>query len=139
MNVINKKLEELTIEEWGELFPIEMISYQETWASVFQKEKHLIEEKLSKATAIDIQHIGSTSISGLASKGSIDMLIDIPSQLLFDTSIIQAMQTLDYEYCIQSGYGPNYMIFAKGFDRKGKTDFVMKITKLAKQKIKATR
>ncbi|WP_062059858.1 GrpB family protein [Aquimarina longa] len=122
MNVTHKKLEELTIEEWGELFPIKMIPSQKKWAAFFEKEKYLIEEKLTKEIAIDIQHIGSTSIPNLASKGSIDILVDIPPKYVFDTNVITLMQSIGYEYCVQGGYGPNYMIFAKGFNRQGKKE-----------------
>ncbi len=122
MKVVNKKLEELTQEEWGELFPIEMIPPQDHWVSIFKKEKERIEELLTKTIALDIQHIGSTSVPNLASKGSIDILIDIPSKSLFNDDIIKKMQGIGYEYCIQNGYGPDYMIFAKGFNREGKKE-----------------
>jgi len=122
MNVSNKKLEELTMEEWGKLFPIEIIPPQGTWVSVFENEKKCIEDKLTKKIVLDIQHIGSISIPNLASKGSIDMLINISSELLFNEDVIKKMQSLGYEYCAQDGYGPNYMIFAKGFNREGKTE-----------------
>jgi len=106
MKVVNKKLEELTQEEWGELFPIEMIPPQDHWVSIFKKEKERIEELLTKTIAL----------------GSIDILIDIPSKSLFNDDIIKKMQGIGYEYCIQNGYGPDYMIFAKGFNREGKKE-----------------
>lgn len=122
MNVSDKKLEELTIEEWGDLFPIKMMPPQADWALIFQKEKSLIKATLPKKAPLDIQHIGSTAIPGITSKGSIDMLIDIPEELLFDKEIILRMEHIGYEFCIQGGYGPAYMIFAKGFNRKGKKE-----------------
>ncbi len=122
MDVVDKKLEELTVEEWGELFPIEMVRPQENWVSIFQEEKLLIEKTLTKTVVLDIQHMGSTSIPNLASKGSIDILVDIPATILFDEDIIQQMQNIGYEYCQQGGYGPVYMIFAKGFNREGKKE-----------------
>lgn len=122
MSVANKKLEDLSMEEWGQLFPIKIIPFQANWVLIFQKEKQIIEEKLSKNIALDIQHIGSTSIPNLASKGSIDILIDIPSKHVFDEKVITAMQSINYEYCVQPGYGPEYMIFAKGFNREGKKE-----------------
>lgn len=120
MNVLDKKIEELTIEEWGQLFPIKMIPYQSNWVKIFEEERLRIEELLTKEIALDIEHIGSTSIPNIASKGSIDMLIAIPKEALFDPNIIKQMESLGYEYCLQDGYGPIYMIFAKGFSRDGK-------------------
>ncbi|UZO79278.1 GrpB family protein [Aquimarina sp. ERC-38] len=120
MNVSEKKIEELTVEEWGTLFPIKMVPYQSEWVTIFSTEKLIIEKKLGKDIALDIEHIGSTSIPNLSSKGYIDILIDIPEERLFDETVIKDMQSLGYEYCMQDGYGPIYMIFAKGFCRDGK-------------------
>ncbi|WP_298313591.1 GrpB family protein [uncultured Aquimarina sp.] len=121
-SIKNKRIEEFTMEEWGEFFPIEMISPRKEWPSIFRKEKELILKTLTSSIVKSIEHIGSTAIPNLASKGSIDMLIDISNELLFDSSIVEKMETIGYEYCIQGGFGQEYMIFAKGFNRDGKKE-----------------
>ena len=116
---MNKKLEELTIEEWGELFPIEMFEYNPNWSLIFESEKQLIKSILAHNTILRIEHFGSTSIPNLKSKDIIDIIIEIPSKLLFDKNIIKKMSELDYQFFRQSGFGPDYMIFVKGFHTNG--------------------
>lgn len=118
MNSIDKKLEELILKDWDELFPIEMVPPQDNWGSIFK------EEKRSKSVVLTID----TSVLNLASKGSIDMLIGIPPKLLFNEDIVQKMQSIGYEYCIQNnGYSPKYMIFAKGYNREKKNSNILYI------------
>ena len=117
---MNKKLEELSLEEWGEFFPIEMAEHNSNWASIFESEKKLIENKLGNETVLRIEHFGSTSIPNLKAKDIIDILIEIPNKLLFDQSIIDKMMDLGYQFFRQPGFGIDYMIFVKGFHTDGK-------------------
>ncbi len=117
---MNKKLEELNVEEWGELFPIEMKNYNSNWSSIFEFEKKLIENKLGNETVHRIEHFGSTSIPNLKAKDIVDILIEIPNHLLFDESIINKMMDLGYQFFRQPGFGIDYMIFVKGFHTDGK-------------------
>ncbi len=117
---MNKKLEELSLEEWGELFPIEMKEYNSNWTSIFEFEKKQIENKLGNKTSLRIEHFGSTSIPNLKAKDVVDILIEIPNQLLFDENIIDKMADLGYQFFRQPGFGIDYMIFVKGFHTDGK-------------------
>lgn len=117
---MNKKLNELTLEDWGELFPVRMYDYNSDWLRLFELEKESIEEVLTKDIALRIEHIGSTSIPNLKSKDSIDLLIEIPEKYLFDENIISKMSALGFHFFRQPGFGMDYMIFVKGFHTDGK-------------------
>lgn len=117
---MNKKLEELSLEEYGELFPIEMKDYDPNWPSVFEQEKKLIVNILGRKTVCKIEHFGSTSITNLKAKDSVDILIQIPNELLFNSNIIEKMEHLEYTFFRQAGFGIDYMIFVKGFHTDGK-------------------
>ena len=80
---------------------IEIVEYDPAWPDLFEKEKARI---LSVAGAYidDIQHIGSTSVPGLAAKPSIDMLVEL-SELSLVEKCIQPLQTLGYEYLGENG------------------------------------
>ncbi|MDP4173425.1 MAG: GrpB family protein [Bacteroidota bacterium] len=75
---------------------IVLYEYSEEWISLFKKEKHLLQEALGSKTSI-IEHIGSTSVKGLAAKPIIDIMIG-----LFDfseaDSLIVEIKALGYEY-----------------------------------------
>ena len=117
---MNKKLQELSLEEYGALFPIEMKEYDPNWPSVFEHEKKLIVNLLGRETVSRIEHFGSTSITNIKAKDSVDILIEIPNELLFNPNIIEKMEHLEYTFFRQAGFGIDYMIFVKGFHTDGK-------------------
>lgn len=55
---------------------IEIIPYQESWQAQFKQSKALL-KKLFDGICIDINHIGSTAVLGLASKNKLDIQIGV--------------------------------------------------------------
>ncbi|MFA6800467.1 MAG: GrpB family protein, partial [Acholeplasmataceae bacterium] len=70
-----KPLEELTLEELWELFPVSLLPYQKRWNKRFLKEKTYLSHHLNPDAIIGIEHIGSTALSNIYSKNIIDMMI----------------------------------------------------------------
>jgi len=68
----------LTAEQIGKLFPIRIVPYNPDWIMFFEQEKALIIKILGENLALNVEHIGSTSIIGLAAKPTIDILIEAP-------------------------------------------------------------
>lgn len=58
--------------------PILIADYDENWSALFQLERDMIVEILED-NLVRIEHIGSTSISGLAAKAVIDMMAGVVS------------------------------------------------------------
>lgn len=52
--------------------------HNKAWFSIFEKEKKILKKKLGNL-AIDIQHIGSTSIPGMPAKPIIDIAVGVRS------------------------------------------------------------
>ena len=76
--------------------PIVVESYCAEWPEIFTKEADLIQRFIGTYITV-IEHIGSTSVPGLAAKPIIDMLIGVKS--LADTPrFVAALQKLDYVY-----------------------------------------
>jgi GrpB-like predicted nucleotidyltransferase (UPF0157 family) len=78
---------------------VEIIPYQKTWPQEFQ----IIAVKLRKALgplALRIDHIGSTSVPGLAAKDVIDIQITV---LQLDDPVIQSMIAAGYQLSEQIG------------------------------------
>ena len=94
---------------------VKLLPYTEAWARVYE-----IEEKLLRAVigdiAIDIQHIGSTSIHGLEAKPIIDIAIAVPS-LNEGEKCIEPLTKLGYEYKGDAGINGRHF-FAKGTKEK---------------------
>ncbi len=113
---MEKKIDDLNKEELGKLFPIEIVPYNLDWVVLFENEKELLIETLGTSIALRIEHFGSTSIAGLASKPTIDVLLEIP--LLTDQlkeSIIDKMQSIGYDFIWREDDESPYMMFAKGY------------------------
>lgn len=68
--------------------------YSNIFPSLFQKEKKRISSSFNIALAIE--HVGSTSISGLGGKGIIDIAISVSKEKMEAAS--QILQKLGYEY-----------------------------------------
>ncbi|WP_009036431.1 GrpB family protein [Indibacter alkaliphilus] len=90
-NEMEKKLENLTKQEWDTLFPVELVSHNPMWKNIYEKEERKIIEKLGSETIIRIEHFGSTSIPGIRAKPYIDIIIEIPKDRLFDEEIINGL------------------------------------------------
>ena len=75
---------------------IRIAEYSTAWASLFAEEKRQIEIALGKESAI-IEHIGSTSVVGLAAKPIIDIMIGLHD---FSTAnnLVPKIEALGYEY-----------------------------------------
>jgi GrpB-like predicted nucleotidyltransferase (UPF0157 family) len=74
-----------------------ILPYDCNWPKLFEEEKVRLQQVLSDR-AVSIQHIGSTSVPGLAAKPIIDILIAIPSLAEADEFCIQPLIDLGYEY-----------------------------------------
>jgi GrpB-like predicted nucleotidyltransferase (UPF0157 family) len=115
-----KELDDLTIEELGQLFPIEIVPYDKKWSELFLEEKKLIQRTLGEWAALRIEHFGSTAIEGLAAKPIIDILVEIP-QLTDELKdkVMKAMKGIGYHFIWRTDEQPPYMNFVKGYTLNG--------------------
>ena len=77
---------------------IEIEEYKPTWVDDFERHKFMLEQAIG-VNAVTIEHIGSTSIPGLAAKPIIDMLIEVS--------------------CLEELDGISKLIWSLGFEVKG--------------------
>ncbi|MBA2948091.1 GrpB family protein [Streptomyces sp. PSKA28] len=55
---------------------VEVVAYDPTWPEQFETERQLLADALPQA--VSIEHIGSTSVPGLAAKPIIDIIAVVP-------------------------------------------------------------
>lgn len=116
----NKRIEDLTTEELGKLFPIQIVPYDKNWVDIFNSESKLINKTLSDNIALKIEHFGSTAVDGLSAKPTIDILVEIP--LLTDNlkeTIIKKMSEAGYHFIWRTDEKVPYMHFVKGYTIEG--------------------
>ena len=120
---MEKQINDLSPEELGKLFPVEVVPYNPHWPFLFEKEKEILIHTLGYKAALRIEHFGSTAVPELASKPTIDILIEIPfltNQL--KEWIIDKMKTIGYNFIWRTDDKIPYMMFAKGYHITGRKE-----------------
>jgi GrpB-like predicted nucleotidyltransferase (UPF0157 family) len=112
----NKTLKDLTKEEIGQLFPVEISPYTNNWPELFEKEKQLITRILEPEMYNRIEHFGSTSVPGLSAKDTIDILMEVEFDEVKNQKLIDAMKSLGYEFNWQNEGSHPHMVFVKGYN-----------------------
>jgi len=115
---MTKDLNELTVAELGQLFPIILTDYDTKWVELYQLEKQCIYASVDPEQIVSIEHIGSTAVPGLFAKPTIDILIEI--QDYTDLDLIKGdLIKIGYEFIPKPENPPPHMMFAKGYTQKG--------------------
>ncbi|MEL6658238.1 MAG: GrpB family protein [Bacteroidota bacterium] len=94
---------------------ITVVDYNPRWPQAFEQEAALLRQALSDAL-VEIHHIGSTSVPGLAAKPIIDILPEVHDLALLDARAPQ-MEALGYEVMGEFGI-PGRRYFRKGGDER---------------------
>lgn len=114
-----KSLKDLTKQEIGRLFPVEISPYNRDWPQLYDKEKKLIKGTLEDGMISRIEHFGSTSVPGLSSKDTIDILMEVEFEQDRNQKLIEFMKRLSYDFNWQNEGNQSYMTFLKGYDLSG--------------------
>ena len=134
---MKKSLYDLSKEDWNSLFPVELVEHNPEWKTIFEKEKVAILGVLDNNIVLRIEHFGSTSIPGIKAKPYIDIIIEIPKELLFDEGIIEKLREIGYTYfkVPERDNIDAYMSFGKGYNLDGKKEQIFHIHMCPKENI----
>lgn len=111
-----KKLEEMTLEELWQLFPIVLKEYNPDYALWYEEERKNIEKRIGKENIFRIRHIGSTSVPGLLSKPTVDILLELVPEAEQEKMI----SSLKEEWILMSeSESPKKFVFNKGYTPAG--------------------
>lgn len=72
-----KSLQEMTLQELWELFPIILTGHNADWAEWYEEESRELSHYLPMDDILRISHIGSTAISNICAKPIIDLLVEV--------------------------------------------------------------
>lgn len=112
-----KKINDLSRNEIGKLFPIKLEEHNQNWANLFVEEATLLFETLG-TSIFRLHHIGSTSVPGLLSKPTIDILVEVGRNTDVE-SIIDAMKEIGYEHNQKRDLDTANVMFMKGYSIDG--------------------
>lgn len=134
---MKSNLNELTKEDWNTLFPIALVDHNTDWKNIFEEEKRLITSTVKKEVIVRIEHFGSTSIPAIKSKPYIDLIIEIPSALLFNETLIKQFEAIGYSYFMvpERANIEAYMSFGKGYNLNGQKEQIFHIHMCPKENV----
>lgn len=112
---------DLSKDDWNTLFPVELVDHDPNWKKNFEAEKKLILDTIGSDKILQVEHFGSSSIPNIKAKPYIDLLIEIPENLLFDELLIEQFKDLGYtHFKVPAREGIDaYMSFGKGYNLDG--------------------
>jgi GrpB-like predicted nucleotidyltransferase (UPF0157 family) len=90
---------------------VKLVQYDKQWKKLFEKESALISSRI-KDYIVDIQHIGSTAIPGIAAKPIIDIAVAI-DDLSNIKQVVNLLEKGEYEYRGEQGI-PDRHLFVRG-------------------------
>ncbi len=74
---MKKKLEEMSLEELWQLFPIFLVEHKSEWKDWYESEKTSLKKILGANVIKRIEHIGSTAIPNIWAKNIVDILLEV--------------------------------------------------------------
>ena len=117
---MSKKLEEMSLEELWQLFPIFLVEHNKDWKSWYEEEKIIITALIPKEYIIRIAHIGSTAISNIWAKNIVDILIE----LNIETQLEEVKNILTNNGWLCMSEDLNRISLNKGYTKQGFEDRV---------------
>jgi GrpB-like predicted nucleotidyltransferase (UPF0157 family) len=101
---------------------VKIEEYNPSWPAQFRLESTILRRLLGDRSIVEIEHIGSTAVPGLAAKPIVDIMIAVPSLSKAIRDCIPIMESLDYAYWSDN---PNSdrMFFVKGLPPNGPRTF----------------
>lgn len=113
--MMTKSLEDMTLEELWQLFPIFLREHQDEWKDWYEEERLRLLSFLPEHQIVRLSHIGSTSVETIWAKPIVDIMLEIPIET--DMAIIR-------DLLLQNGYllmseSQGRMSFNKGYTPSG--------------------
>lgn len=118
----DKRLQEMTLEELWELFPVVLTPHNPQWSYWAKEEMQLLSSLLAGYNPT-INHIGSTAIPNIQSKPIVDILVEVSPDIKLQP-IKNILEANGYIGMAQSG---NRLSLNKGYTSKGYADKVFHI------------
>lgn len=113
-----KRLSEMSNEELWALFPIVLKEYNADYPLWYEEEALVLVELIGNNQIERISHIGSTTVPGLLSKPTVDILLEITQDCHVDNLIVTLEQN-GYICSNQPDNPPPHLMFMKGYTLQG--------------------
>lgn len=112
-----KALEDMTLDELWELFPIVLEPHNDVWAEWFSDEAAILRDLCPEAVISDI---GSTAVPGIMAKPTVDILLEFKTK---DEMVAAASRMVDAGY-LKMSESESRISLNKGYTPEGYADRV---------------
>ena len=112
---MTKSLEDMTLEELWQLFPIFLREHQAEWKDWYEEEQLRLLSFLPEHQIVRLSHIGSTSIETIWAKPIVDIMLEIPIEA--DMAVIRDLLLQNSFLLMSESQGR--MSFNKGYTPGG--------------------
>ena len=93
--MMTKALEDMSLEELWQLFPIFLREHQLEWKDWYEEERLRLLSFLPEHQIVCLSHIGSTSVETIWAKPIVDIMLEIPKKI--DMAVMR-------DLLLQNGY-----------------------------------
>lgn len=111
---MGRRLEEMSLEELWQLFPIFLVKHNDNWERWYEEERASLLALLPDAAVRRLSHIGSTAVPGIWAKNIIDMLLELRDKSSMEEiqGILQksgwlCMSQEEHRVSMNKGYTPD--------------------------------
>ena len=112
---MEKRLEDRSLEELWQLFPIFLVPHKKEWAGWYREEKGRLKVLLGAGRVKRVSHIGSTAVSGIWAKNIIDILLEVPDK----KRMAEVWEILKNNGWLCMNTSKNRISMNKGYTEKG--------------------
>lgn len=74
-----KSLEDMSLQELWELFPVILVPHQDCWLQWYVQEETFLRSLFP--CSVKLHHIGSTAVEGIHAKPIVDILAEVPAEM----------------------------------------------------------
>ena len=113
--MMTKSLEDMTLEELWQLFPIFLRDHQTEWKDWYEEERFRLLSFLPEYQIVCLSHIGSTSVETIWAKPIVDIMLEIPIET--DMAVIRDLLRQNGYLLMSESQGR--MSFNKGYTPSG--------------------
>lgn len=115
-----KQLEEMTLEELWQLFPIFLVEHKSEWQDWYVDEKAALEKVLGTDLIKRMEHVGSTAIPKIWAKNIVDILLEVENL----ANMVRAKEILEVNGWRVMSESSNQISLNKGYTENGFADRV---------------
>lgn len=120
---MGKPLQDMTLEELWELFPIELVAHDDSWAAQYARMETRIEDLLQAYNVTRVSHVGSTAVEGIWAKPIIDILVELAN----DQSLKEIATALERDGFIKMSEDGQRISLNLGYTEDGFADEVFHV------------